>query len=148
MMGLLEDLRGALRAQRRVLGSTALIVVALGVGIGSSTAVFSALRVVLIPEYPFADPDRLVLIEEAVEGQPGRLTVPDVQTLVASGRSMEGVAAYRTGNLNLTGIEIPERITGAYVTSNFFDLLGVRPALGTRPRPGASTEPSAGSGRG
>jgi hypothetical protein len=89
MMGLLEDLRGALRAQRRVLGSTALIVVALGVGIGSSTAVFSALRVVLIPEYPFADPDRLVLIEEAVEGQPGRLTVPDVQTLVASDRWRE-----------------------------------------------------------
>jgi predicted permease len=125
-----KDLALALRSGLRAPGATAMVVVVLGVGIGSSTAVFSAHQAVLFPDYPFAEPDQLVLIGEAGDGDLGRMTVPDVEALRREGGALAHVAAYRPGNFNLTGLPIPERLEGMYVTGDWLELLGVRPILG------------------
>jgi predicted permease len=131
MEGFVRDLAQALRSGLRTPGATAMVVAVLGVGIGSSTAVFSALQSVLFPGYPFAEPDRLVLIGEAGDGDLGRMTVPDLQALRQEGGGLAQVAAYRPGNFNLTGLPVPERLDGMYATGDWFDVLGVRPILGS-----------------
>jgi putative ABC transport system permease protein len=136
---LLADLRHALRLHARRPGFTLAVVAVLALGLGACIAVFSLVQALLLRPLPFADPGRLVQVwvEDRWSGlaeEPA--SFPLYRDVAARVRGLEGVAAYwslPTG-FHLSGAdgspEGAEQLAGAFVTANFFDLLGVRPALG------------------
>jgi putative ABC transport system permease protein len=84
---------------------------------------------VLLRPLPFPEPERLMLAVETVgQGRAGA-TAADFDDWRAGSRTLD-LAAITTYNANLTGIDEPERVTAARVTTDYFSTLGVRPALG------------------
>ena len=139
-----HDLRLALRSLRRRPGYTAVAVLTLALGIGANTAVFSAVNGVLIRPLPFGDPDRIVRVfgyDRTVGWDPsgrGRAPISLANYLDWSeeARSFEATAAYDEYRPMLTGEGIePEQLSGASVTTEFFDVLQVQPAVGRFFRP-------------
>ena len=128
------DIRWALRRLRTSLGYAIVSVVTLGIGIGASTAIFSTVDGVLIESLPYRDASTLVQVWEP---SPAR-NIPSFG--VAPGNlddwrerasSFSDVAASRPRRMILTqGDAEPERVTGEEVSSNYFQLLGVRTHLG------------------
>jgi len=133
MQALLDDLRHATRRLRRSPGFTALAVLTVGLGVGATTAMFSAVNGVLLKPLSYPEPDRLVMIRGATSahpGTPGVVSYPDYRDWRHESRSFEEVAALRTAAVTLAGPGGPERIDGARVTASFFQALRVAPALG------------------
>jgi putative ABC transport system permease protein len=133
MDALWRDLRFALRGLARTPGFTAIAVLTLALGIGANTAIFSVVNAVLLRPLAYTRPDQLVSIRAAMSGR-GRTDVPisqpeyhDIQREVPA---LRDIAAIWPININLTEVEEPERIQAAVVSSNYFSLLGVAPALG------------------
>lgn len=127
---LAQDARHALRTMRthRVWSAAALVTLALG--IGANTAVFGLVWTVLLKPLPYHEPDRLVALWNRWKGAP-QATLSDPELLDYAERSRwMGIAAHAVGTLNLGGIGEPERLPGAFVTTNLLDVLGVAPALG------------------
>jgi putative ABC transport system permease protein len=130
---LVADLRYSLRLLRKSPGFTAIAVATLALGIGANTAIFSAVDAVLIRPLPYADPDRVVLVweENIAANFPRNTPAPaNYADWAHMSRSFSGLAATRGGSASLTGDGGPEQIRGRRVTANFFDVLGVRPAIG------------------
>jgi putative ABC transport system permease protein len=98
-------------------------------GIGANTAIFSVIRGVLLRPLPFPDPDNLMLAVGVIGSQRAGVTAPDFVDWRAQSHTLD-LAALRTYNANLTGIDEPERVTAGRVTANYFTTLGVRPVLG------------------
>ncbi|HEX6058013.1 MAG TPA: ABC transporter permease [Gemmatimonadaceae bacterium] len=128
----LRDARQAARSLFRDPGFAAAAIVTLALGVGASTAIFSAVYGVLLRPLPYEDPDRLVRFIGTTETRNGRgtLSFPDVLDWRDGTSSFTGVAAYDEWSATIGGDEAPERIDGASVTSGFFDVLGATPALG------------------
>ena len=130
---LFKDLRIAVRSLLRTPGFTSIAVLTLGLGIGMSVAVWSVIDTVLIEPLPYPDGDRLVEIrsiqpERHQAGHP--MSTPDYFDLEQRQQTFDAMTAVFRGNLNLTGEENPERVSGAWVTARFFDVFGVPPELG------------------
>ncbi len=133
IMGFLNDLKFAARGLLRTPSFTAIAVATLALGIGSNTAVFTVVRSVLISPLPYAEPDRIVKIGARTAGvgvgelvgSPAELW--DFQERSTSFESITGVWALHT---NLVGGDQPVRLSTALVHTNFFDVLGVQPAMG------------------
>jgi predicted permease len=103
-------------------------VVTLGLGIGATTAIFSAVYSLLLKALPYHDADRLVSISD-LHSAP--LLDPDFVAAESETRSFEQLAGFHTFlDDNLTGIGDPVRVTRTAVTANFFPTLGVVPQLG------------------
>ncbi len=129
----LHDLRYAIRLQRKNPGFTIVAVIALALGIGANTAIFSVVNTVLLRPLPYKDPERLVMVwEEATKaGYPQ--DTPAAANFVDwrdQNQVFEGMAAMDVTSFNLTGSGDPERLEGRRVSTNFFPLLGVEPQLG------------------
>jgi putative ABC transport system permease protein len=127
------DVRYALRNLRRSPGFTAVAVIALAVGIGANTAVFTIVNGVLLRALPYKDPDQLVAIFEKVPGAPVDkfdFSAPDFEIVRDAAQSYSGMFAYRNTKLELSGVAESQRVTGTFVSPGFFDVLGVGPALG------------------
>jgi putative ABC transport system permease protein len=128
-----QDLREAVRSLARTPLLSALVVLSLGLGIGMNTAVFSVVSAVLLKPMDYTDPERLVQIRGrfASDGVEDALLPGAVLSAVRRGTSqlqdVAGVAAIRQ---NLTGPEIPVQVQVGWVSTNFFRMLGVAPALG------------------
>ncbi len=107
-----QDIRYGLRNLRRNPGFTAVAIIALAVGIGANTAVFTIVNGVLLSSLPFHRPDQLVLMYEQVPNVPTRFdfSAPDFEIVRDAARSFSGMAAYRTATFELSGIAQPERI--------------------------------------
>ena len=111
---------------------TITVLLTLGLGIGANAAIYSVTYAVLLKPFPFADPDRLVHLWETFDGPVDRrseASYPDYRDLRARTRTLSGVAGYQTTGV-LVGAEHPTTIRAGTVTANFFDVLGVRPAIG------------------
>jgi putative ABC transport system permease protein len=111
----------------------AVAVLTMAVGVGANTAIFSVANALLLRPLPYAQPDRLVLLssERKVDGvRQGPLSYPRFTLVNERSRSFTGVAAFCAEVFNLTGRGDPEQILSARVSWNFFDILGVHPALG------------------
>jgi putative ABC transport system permease protein len=107
----------------------------LALGTGATTAIFSAVDAVLLRPLPFADADRLVLLELGVPFDPGpERRRPKGGPDITDARKLQdvftGVATYAPGGLNLSDEVNPRRVRVGVVTPNLFDLLGVGPMLG------------------
>jgi putative ABC transport system permease protein len=130
---LFADLRHAARRLRRSPGFTLLAVLTIGLGVGATTVMFSAVHGVLIKPLPYPEPDRLVMVRGATRAQPGRagvISYPDFRDWRDASRSFETMAALRTADVTLAQAGGPERIEGARVTGGFFQVLRVAPAVG------------------
>jgi putative ABC transport system permease protein len=133
MPGLLGDLRHAARRLRRSPGFTATVLLTMALGVGATTAMFSAVHGVLLKPLPYPEPDGLVMIRgtsKAAPGRPGVISYPDYLDWVRQAATFESMAALYGFDLALTGPAGPERLSGARVTASFFKVLRVRPARG------------------
>jgi predicted permease len=128
---LLTDLRYGLRGMGRNAGSTAFVIVIVGLGIGGASTVFSVVNALLLRPLPFRDPKQLVWISN---GEVNTTQPEHYSDLRAQNHSFSDLAgwsgAYSSGNNELTGISEPERLTSVPVTENLFPLLGVEPTIG------------------
>ena len=132
-MNFLPDVRHAGRVLAKTPGFASVAVLTLAVGIGANTAIFSVANALLLRPLPYAQPDRLVVLssERKASGeQQGPLSYPRFTLVQDRSRSFTGVAAFCNEVFNLTGRGDPEQIPAARVSWNFFDILGVPPALG------------------
>jgi putative ABC transport system permease protein len=127
------DVHHALRAIAARPGLTASLVGTLGGGIALATVMFSVLNAVLLAPLPYGEADRLVAVWEhhVRRNDPfEELSPANYLDLRERSRSLEGIAGISDGSVNLTGVGEPERLRGQTVTWNYFQVLGVSPALG------------------
>ncbi len=133
----LLDLRHAVRRLRTRPAFSAGVIVILALGIGATTAMFSAVDAALLRPLPFAEPDRLVTLARV--GVPTALTFPgarpqprmfDVDHLSEMRDLVTHVGVYASGGLNLADPSQPRRVKVGVVSSDFFSTLGVAPAIG------------------
>jgi putative ABC transport system permease protein len=140
-----QDLRYAVRSFIRNPGFAALAVATIAIGVGANTAIFTIVNTVLLRPLPFADPSALVLVSQVNRQTKqgfGNAAPANVLDWRLRNRSFSGMAAFRDESYTLSSSDQPERVGGGLVTANFFDVLGVAPALGRRfeaadERPGA-----------
>jgi putative ABC transport system permease protein len=114
-------------------GFFAVAVAALALGIGANTAIFSAVEAVLLRPLPYAQPDRLVMVWEDASFVGFALNTPAPANYMdwrAQNQVFTDMAATRYTTASLTGEGAPEQLPGRLVTPNFFDVLGVQPAIG------------------
>jgi putative ABC transport system permease protein len=130
---LLQDLRYGVRAMRRTPGFTAVAVIALALGIGANTAVFSVVNAVLLRPLGYRDPGRLVTI---LHDGSDPVSVANYIDWRDQSRSFEAMGAADYWSPNLTGTDSPEHLRGLKVTQNLMPMLGVEPMLGRLFAPG------------
>src|SRR5688572_7084469 len=133
MQAVLRDIRYGARSLRKSRALTAVAILALTLGIGPTTTMFSIVYGALIKGWPFPESDRLVSIQrQNVSRGNNRMSTPihDFHDFRAQQRSFSAVAAYHGGTVNVSGAEKAERYDGAWVSSDLFDVLQVRPAIG------------------
>jgi len=129
----LNDLRYAARLQRKNPAFTIVAVIALALGIGANTAIFSVVNTVLLRPLPYKDPERLVLVWEDATKQGYPRDTPAAANFVDwrdQSHVFEGMAAISDESFNLTGSGEPERLAGHTVSASLFPLLGVEPHIG------------------
>ena len=127
----LMDLRYGLRQLRKHPGFTIVALFSLALGIGADTAIFSVVNSVLLKPFPFADPERIVMVEEYAEGERNPTFSPrDFLDLKEQSSTFAVVAGFRAGSMTLTGDGSPERLQVHSVTADFFDIFGLLPAKG------------------
>ncbi len=128
-----QDLRYALRMLVKNPGFTAVAIVALALGVGANTAIFTVVNTVLLRPLPYKDPDRLVMVFEDSRAHGFPRDVPTAANYIDwrdQNQVFESMAAIAGGSFNLTGVGDPERITGYRVSASLFPMLGVSPQLG------------------
>ena len=133
MSSFLQDLRYAARTLAKSPGFTVAAVLGLSIGIGLNTVMFSIVDAVLLKPLPYPGAERLLTAQvvQKPSQQPWGTAVPDFRVFRERNRSFAFLASYYTRPFNLTGKgEEPERARALIVSSEFFDVLGWRPAAG------------------
>jgi putative ABC transport system permease protein len=144
MATIIDDLRLSLRLFWRAPGLALLAIVALAIGIGANTSIFSVVNGVLLRPLPYSQPERLAMIYASFPStKEAWVSYPDFLHWRAENHSFTDIAA-SGGNwaFNLSGSDGPEHVRGVYVSAGLFRLLGVEPFLGRsflpeEDRPGA-----------
>ncbi len=132
-----QDIRYALRQLVRNRGFTLTAVTTLGLGIGATTAIFSAVYSLLLRPLPYRDSAQLMSISSVWPAFQAEDTIsPDFVAARNELKSFDGIAGYTIGNDNLSGIGNPEKIIRASVTANFFSVFGLEPRIGRSFLPG------------
>jgi predicted permease len=132
-MNFLLNLRYTFRQISKSPGFFAVAIAALALGIGANTAIFTAVEAVLLKPLPFAEPHRLMMVWEDASFVGFAFNTPAPANYLdwrAQNRVFTDMAATRFETASLTGAGQPEQLSGKKVTPNFFDVLGVQPALG------------------
>ncbi|AKQ70477.1 hypothetical protein A176_007389 [Myxococcus hansupus] len=130
---LLQDVRYALRSLRKSPGFAVVAVLALALGIGANSAVFSVVSGVLLTPPPLSEPDRLVDLSNtfAKAGRKGLTSsVAEYRDYRELPRVFASVAAFTDGDMTLTGLDTPQHLRVVEATASFLPTLGVTPALG------------------
>jgi len=132
MQTLWQDLRYGFRTLTRKPGFTLVAIIALALGIGANTAIFSVINTILLQPLPYKDSERLVTINHDYPKINLKASVSAIgyTHYRDNAKSFESVAAMTGGSFNLTGGGDPERLNGSPVTHNFFSALGASAALG------------------
>ena len=147
MGNLIDDIRYAVRRLLKNRGFTFVALVAVALGIGANSAMFSVINAVLLRPLPYHAPDRLVTIWE----QSPQRGMDEIPVCLANFRDwaeqntvFEQISAYTFGNLNLSGTGEPERLFAVKSSANLFSLVGATPLLG---RPFLDEEDKEGANR-
>lgn len=127
----LRDWRYGLRSLRRAPGFALVTILTLALGIGATTAIFSAVKPILFEPLPYADGNRLMTIwYGAADGSRAPQAFGNVRELETRSRSFAALAAMRPWLPIFNSGDEPERLTGQRVGARYFEVLGVTPALG------------------
>ena len=129
----MQTLRYAVRSLRKTPGFTAVAVVALALGIGANTAIFSLVEAIFLQPLPYEQPERLVQVgsSDPERGIPqAGLSWPRLEVLRERQRVFSDVAVSIFNGYTVTGLGDPEQVQALMVSENFFPLLGVDPVLG------------------
>ena len=113
---------------------TIVAIIAIGLGIGANTAIFSVVNTVLLRPLPFEQPEQLVAVateqrNQALDGR-GSFSIPDFLDIQARSSTLAHVATYQTSGTMMTEGGEPERVFGAAVTADYFSIFRVKPILG------------------
>jgi len=129
----MRDIRYALRILRRDPGFALVAILALALGIGANTAIFSVVNTALLRPLPYPGGDRLMVVWDRLS----KLGLTEFPVSYANyldyktgNRVFEDVAAFSAAEFNLTTAENAERVPGVRVSANLFKMLGVTPAAG------------------
>ncbi len=139
MHTLLHDVRYGARSLLKSPGLSFVAVLALTLGIGLTTTMFSIVYGALMKGLPYPDGDRIVTV---IRANPSRsidrqtLPIQDYFDYKAQQRSFTDLAAVTSGTIYVSGSEKAERFDGSWITANTFDVIGVRPVLGRNFRAG------------
>jgi predicted permease len=129
----IPDIRHALRQYRRTPGFTAVAVLTIALGVGANAAMFSIVNGILLRPLPYPAAHELALLHSASPRQEelmGRVSFQDFEDWQARTRTLASLAAYAPVPTILTERGDAAEVELTYVTERFFDVLGVRPALG------------------
>jgi putative ABC transport system permease protein len=140
----LQDLRYAIRTCLRAPVFTMVAVLALALGIGANTAIFTIVHAVLLERLPYQDPDRLVAVWETSARRPGRSNTVAPANFIRWGERatvFDGLAGFAETRINLTDAGNPEELVAENVTAPYFSVLGVPPMLGRVFTPSESADP-------
>ena len=132
-LNLKQDLRYAFRTLAKSRGFAALATLTLALGIGANTAIFTVANALLLRPLPYPDPDRLVLVSMAANSQRDQLKSMSFlrfRMLTERSRGFSALAGFVNESFDLSGRGEPEQLRAARVSWQFFDVLGVRPAMG------------------
>jgi predicted permease len=130
---LAQDLHYGVRMLVKNPSFTIVAVLALALGIGANSAIFSVVNTVLLRPLPYKNPGRLVMLWEEATHLGFPKNTPSPANFIdwrAQNTVFEAMAAMVERSFNLTGVGEPERFDGRRVSANLFDLLGVQPQLG------------------
>ena len=128
-----HDTGYAFRILRRSPGFTATAILALALGIGANTAIFTVVNSVLLQPLAYPEPDRLVQLEmSSPQGNANITSIPKYIAWKAQTQVFSDVAAYDVGGpgMNLTGNGLPEQLKGIHVSASYFPVFGVLFAVG------------------
>ena len=137
---LLADLRYGVRRLRSSPGFAAISVFTLALGIGASTAIFSAVSPILFEPLPYPQAGRILTIWDQ-GGDKSRIPVTfgSYRELLDRSRSFAALAAMKPWQPTMTGPSEPARLDGQFVSASYFSVLGVRPAIGRDFQPSDDT---------
>jgi putative ABC transport system permease protein len=130
---LAQDLRYGLRMLWKSPAFTGIAVLALALGIGANSAIFSVVNTVLLRPLPYKNPDQLMMVWEDATHQGFPFNTPSPANFLdwrQQNTVFESMAAMAQRSFNLTGAGEPERFDGRRVSANLFSLLGVQPVIG------------------
>jgi predicted permease len=130
---LLQDIRYAGRTLRRSPGFAITAILALALGIGANTAIFTVVNTVLLQPLAYPEPERLVQLElSSPEGNGNITSIPKFMVWRKQSQVFQDVAAYDLGGpgVNLTGGDRPEQLKGVHVSAGFFRVFGARLVAG------------------
>src|SRR5690242_20356209 len=133
MNTLLQDIRFGVRMLLKSPSVSIVATIALALGIGATTAIFSVVNAVLLRPLPFPDPDSLVAVFETAPQlgrNRGSHSYPNFLDFRARNAVFERVSSYHTSDFIMTGRGEPARLQGAIVTTDLFPLLRAQPMLG------------------
>ena len=128
-----QDVRYGTRKLLKTRSFNLVAILALALGIGANTAIFSVVNTILLRPPPYQDPERLVMVWEAnTKRGLGQIptSFPNFNDLKTINNVFEDIAAFADRKLNLTGGDEPEQVRGLYVSPNAMSLLGVKPTYG------------------
>src|SRR4051794_16056635 len=131
MLTFLQDVRYAARMLLKSPGFTAVAVLTLALGIGANTAIFSFIDGVLLKPLPYGEPERIVMVWEKPPGYDrngiSTLNFLDWKT---QNTVFDGMAAQRGSTMTMSGGDQPVLLRASLVSAPFFEIFGVKPALG------------------
>jgi predicted permease len=137
MTGLLQDLRHAGRQFLKTPGLTAVVVITIALGVGANTGLFSVVNGVLLNPLPYPQPEQLVTLHESKPNfETGSVSYPNFRDWQKDNRTFSAMAISRGYAFSLTGAGDPIQVSGEFVSSDFFSILGVQPLLGRTFAPG------------
>ena len=139
MQSISRDLRFAARSLRKSPGVVLVAAMALTLGIGLTTTVFSIVYSALMRGLPYEGADRIAFVQRTNPARDIRdmsMSIHDFTEYRAQQRSFESLGGYYSGTVNVSCSERAERYTGAWVTADVFGIYGVSPVLGRGIRPG------------
>ena len=131
---MLADLRYAIRMLLKSPAFSVIAIVALALGIGANTAIFSVVDAVLLRPLPYPEPEKLILLRERMQiFESGSVSYPNYLDWRASQHVFTDLALYRRESMNLSSSDQsspPERIAGGVMTFNMMKVVGLKPILG------------------
>ena len=142
MQTLLQDVRYALRLLRKSPGFTLTAIIALALGIASTTAIFSVVDTVLLHALPYPNSDRILAVSTSSRSTGvggGAVSPADYLDWAAQNHVFSYMAASRGWPVNLSGGDRPERLRATVTSGDFFALFGVQPIIGRTLSPQDST---------
>ena len=126
----LSDLRFAARQLRNHPGFTVVGILTLALGVGASTAIFSAINPILFKPLPYPHPRRILMIWSTYQGARSEVSFGTYRELTQRSHSFDTIAIFEPWQPAITGGNQPERLEGQSVSAGFFRVLGVAPVSG------------------